>query len=292
MNRRKIPKSIKVVVPLMGFIFLMILMCPFLRPSISRQLLQDVDVLLDDYRHALVTGDITEPSYYSQEMQELIKNRRWFYAEYMNVGLMSELQSLTSEFYYQPRKDYSVPALVTVLLDSNSSSTRWDVLRGRSAAIPVDAQIRVLSDDRFSLRVTEMVTVYAKYSVPPEEYPGVLGARWALERTTDPLVEKELQEYITSSMNEVRPSFEEGYEIVFILYHHMIVQRTPTGLQIIEDTFTDRDTIFPGTDNVMWVDGNFVRDTSKFTTTAEYLLYQKSVEEIGKNLLKRYTEGW
>ncbi len=285
-------KLVKALFPLCGFVGLVVFAWPFLCPPISRSLLQEIDVLLTDYSHALTTGEIMEVSYYSPEMQRLIKNRRWFYAEYVNVSAMSELQNLTAEFFYQPRKDYSVPALVTVLLDSNSFGPRWDALRGRSVAVPVDAQLRVLSDDRFSLRVTEMVTVYAKYSVPPEEYPVVLGARWALERTTDPLVKEELQKYITSSMNEVRPSFEEGYEFATIIYHHMIVQRTSTGLQIIEDTFTDRDTIFPGADNVTWVDGSFVRDTSSFTRTAEYLLYQQSVEEIGKSLLKRYTEGW
>jgi len=271
-----------------SLVFVIVLIGRRLHFGIQRKLLADVEAVLTHYNQTLAAGEGEASEIYSPRMQALIQNRRQFYAEYLEIGLKSHLVAITADFDFVPRQDVLPVAFARALFTPGSTSTWWDVLSGRAVTVPYEAQVRALQDGYYTIQVTEMVTLSARYAVPPEQHPVVLAAQWALGRTKDPGVRQQLEEHRQGYLEDTRKSYEDGYELVHIIYHRLLVKYTPTTLQIVEDTFTDQDAIFAGFDAVMWVDGEFVRNTAGVFDTMEARMYQKPVEDIGRGLLWRY----
>jgi hypothetical protein len=92
----------------------------------------------------------------------------------------------------------------------------------------------------------------------------------------------------------VSKSSEDGFETTFILRHYLVIAESKGGLQILEDTFTDRNSIDSpsGTDNVIWRDGQFYRSKPDLTKMPDYQIYATSIEELGRKLLEDYTEAY
>ncbi|HCO97000.1 MAG TPA: hypothetical protein DIU00_24185 [Phycisphaerales bacterium] len=194
-------------------------------------------------------------------MRDLIQERRAFYEEFFEVALHSTLESITSEFLFDPGK------------------------------------VSVLSDGQLSLQVTEKVTLYGRYNTSPEEPPTIQAARWALARTDNEAVKQELKEYIQRAAEDIAESSEEGFEITLTPRHSLIVAKSRNGIQIVQDSFTNRSNDDPGTDNVIWTDGEYVRNKPDFTEYPNYRMYTRPVNEMGKEMLDFYTKmygkrGW
>ena len=234
----------------------------FPRLLVNQDLRNDIEAVLLDYSKSLSTGQISQEIYYTPMMQDLVRERRGFYERYFEVGLHSTLDSVKSEF----------------VLGSGYPGV----------------EISTLLNDQVSVRVTEKVTLYGRYNCSPEESPIVQAARWAISGTDDEAVRRALEEHIRSIEEDVSKSSEDGFEITFILRHYLVIAKSKDGLQIVEDTFTDRDpTDNPsGTDNVIWRDGQFYRSKHDFTKMPDYQIYATSIEELGRKLLEDYTEAY
>jgi hypothetical protein len=242
--------------------------------NVDQTLPNDIEAVLFNYSEALSTGQLTQEAYYTPTMQDLLRERRRFYEEYFEV-LHSTLESISSKFVFDP----------------NSVGTDTEVPVSSDGRLMLgDASISVLSDGRLSVQVTEKVILRGRYNTPPEEHPLVLAGHWALSRTDDEHVKRELEKYIESVMEGTRKSFEEGFETPLIVRHSLVVARTPAGLQIVEDSFTDQDAVFSGVDHIIWVDGQYVRTKPDFTAMPDYQRYAMPIEELGKKLLDRFTE--
>jgi len=249
-----------------------------------QRLLNDTEKLLSDYSNVLSSEQITDRSCYAPKMRDLIRERRSFYAECFEVGLHSNLESITSEFLFEPRQRFRL-----VLLDPSIILTEIPaLLRGQLILVPPDAEISVLSDDQLSVQVGEMVTLYGRYKSPPEEYPMVQAGLWALSRTDNEAVKREIEEYVQRMMEDREP-FEEGFEITDRVQHSLIVIKTQDGLRIVQDSFTNRTAISSGEDNVTWVDGQYVRNKPDFTQWPNCRIYDRPIEELGKIVLDRFS---
>ena len=233
----------------------------FPRLLVNQDLRNDIEAVLLDYSESLSTGQISQETYYTPMMQDLVRERRRFYEEYFEVGLHSTLDSVKSEFVLGP--DYP------------------------------GVEISTLPNDQVSVKVTEKVTLYGRYC-SPEESPTVQAAWWAILRTDDETVKQALEEYIRSIKEDVSKSSEDGFEITFIPRHYLVIAESKGGLQILEDTFTDRNSIDSpsGTDNVIWRDGQFYRSKPDLTKMPDYQIYATSIEELGRRLLEDYTEAY
>ncbi|MDY7079541.1 MAG: amidase domain-containing protein [Chloroflexota bacterium] len=151
----------------------------------------------------------------------------------------------------------------------------------------------MLPNDQLTVKITERVTLHGKYDCSPEEYPEIQAARWALSKTDGEAVRQAIEQYIRSVKDDLsKSSGEEGFEITFILRHHLVIAKGKNGLQIVEDTFTDRNPIdnLSGTDNVIWRDGRYFRNKPDLTEMPDYQLYAIPIEKLGQNLLNHYTE--
>lgn len=137
-----------------------------------------------------------------------------------------------------------------------------------------------------------MVTLHGKYRCSsPEEYPLVQSGRWALAQTDNPAVKKAIEGYIKSMIDDINKSIEEdGFEIVSIVRHNLIVNSDARGLKIVRDSFTDAaNDNHEGYDNVNWVDDRFIRRKPDLTKMPDYEIYNTLIEELGKSLLETYS---
>jgi len=252
-----------------------------LPPSNVDQTLQnDIEAVLSDYSRVLSTGQITQEAYYTPMMKDLIQERRSFYEEYFEIALHSTLESITSEFLFDPGS-----------VDADAATPDGQLKLGG------DARVSVLSDEQLSLQVTEIVTLHGRYNTSLEEAPTIQAARWALARTDNEAVKQELKEYIQRAAEDIAESSEEGFEITLTPRHSLIVAKSRNGIQIVQDSFTNRSNDDPGTDNVIWTDGEYVRNKPDFTEYPNYRMYTKPVNEMGKEMLDFYTKmygkrGW
>lgn len=230
--------------------------------SISRsQSLDEAKAIVSNYSEALSTGQITQSAFYTQAMQDLLQERRTFYEEYFRVGLHSKLESVKSDFI-------------------------WDAGTGETGAV-----ISSFSPEQISVKVTEKVTLRGRTMGSPEEHPMVLAARWALTKTDDGAAKQELENYIQSVSEEARKSSEDGFETMLYVFHNLIMVKTSTGFQLMEDSFTDQDQVFSGIDRVTWSNGQFARNKPDFTALPDYQRYVLSTEELGRLLLDRVTRN-
>jgi len=233
----------------------------FPRLLVNQDLRNDIEAVLLDYSESLSTGQISQETCYTPMMQDLVRERRRFYEEYFEVGLHSTLDSVESEFVFADNPG---------------------------------VEISTLPNDQLTVKITERVTLHGKYDCSPEEYPEIQAARWAISRTDDETVKRALEEYIRSIKEDVSKSSEDGFEITFILRHYLVIAESKGGLQILEDTFTDRNSIDSpsGTDNVIWRDGQFYRSKPDLTKMPDYQIYATSIEGLGRRLLEEYTKAY
>lgn len=220
---------------------------------LDQQVLNQVNGTLLGYSQALA-GNSDQRS--GLALQSLIQDRRKFYNEYFQVGLYSNLESVRSTF------------------------------------LSADAKVTTLPDKNLAVQATEKVTLRGRYKVTPEAHPMVLAARWAMAKTTDSGVKQGLDRYVQNFMQGARKSYAEGYETELLVRHSLVLARTPAGLQIVKDSFTDQDDTMPGMDNVVWANGQLARNKPDFTTMPDYQRNTMPVEKLGQMMLERATREY
>ena len=100
-----------------------------------------------------------------------------------------------------------------------------------------------------------MVTLRGRYDATPEDYPLNQAARWALARATSEPVRSVLENYIQDATEDIEKSSTEGFEIVFVLQHSLVMEKPSNGngFRITRDSFTDKSVDnSSGIDNVIW----------------------------------------
>ncbi|HEY89377.1 MAG TPA: hypothetical protein G4N98_06555 [Thermoflexia bacterium] len=137
-----------------------------------------------------------------------------------------------------------------------------------------------------------MVTLRGRYDATPEDYPLNQAARWALARVTSKPVKNALENYIQDATEDIEKSSTEGFEIVFILRHSLVMEKFSDGLRIIRDSFTDKSVDNPsGIDNVIWEgEGKLFRNAPDYMRFVDYRIYQKSIETMGREMLALYRK--
>ncbi|WP_041455056.1 amidase domain-containing protein [Anaerolinea thermophila] len=228
--------------------------------SVNEQTIsQDVKILLSDYSMYLSNGQIFRPAYYTVEMEKLIQERRAYYDEFFNVGLHINLLQIKSEF----------------LVDEKTTEKR--------------------DGDTIHVHITEKVTLLGTPKISSsKEYPLIQAAYWAISETDDTRVKNALENFIENMSEGVNESIRDGVEIAFIVHHDIVIKAGDKGqFQFISDSFTDKsnDNI-EGNDNVAWSDNEFTRSKPDLTRMPDYIIYNTTIEEIGKWLLDDYSRSY
>jgi hypothetical protein len=229
--------------------------------EIGQEKAKEVMEALNSYSNMLSGATPTPKVTFSREMMNLVNRRKSFYATFFKQALHSTLQDIDSEFNLETQTESGV-------------------------------QISPLSEGQLSVKGEEIVTLYGKYDASPENHPMIQAAHWALNRATDKLVKTALESYIQNTTEDTQKSSTEGFEIVFILQHHLVMQDSTDGLQIVEDSFTDKSADNPsGIDNVIWKNnGEYFRTAPDYMNFVDYRIYHTSIETMGKEMLALYKE--
>jgi hypothetical protein len=207
--------------------------------------------VLAAYSSDLSSGKPARASLYSRQMKALLQERRGFYGEFFLNALHSDLTSIMSS--YEIRSISQDP--------------------GRKGVLVVHA--------------AELVDLKGKYRLEPEGHPIVKAAAWAMEHTEDPAERAGLQVLASMYNTAAHYNAAEGYDTAFVLEHSLTIVRRWTGLQIVEDAYTDANPQDnpEGRDVIEWKDGMFARQELDYWDYPDYSMYHMSIEQLGQSLL-------
>jgi len=217
----------------------------------ANQIFSEVEVLLNGYSAFLSSGTTASDSSYSEVVKELVRERRSFYEEFFDKGLVCDLVEIKSEFHFE---------------------------------IPEQPEADVLK-----VRAVELVTLVGNNRLSsPEDYPPIKAARWALTRNPNNIARSRIEAYLESMIEGVKETIENGFEVTVVLDHDLLIRRVNGVFQIAEDQFTDENPIDNpvGLDVIVWENGNFVRIKPDFAKIPEALLYNTPVQQMGKPFLE------
>lgn len=138
--------------------------------------------------------------------------------------------------------------------------------------------------------VEELTSTGKPFIKKVEDYPMVQAANWAISKTEDEAILRELKTYLQNTIDGVNDSIEQGeYEIVWIIQHQLTMDKKTN--RILSDSYTDEATDnINGTDKVTWVDGHFMRNKPDLTLMPDYVINHTPIEELGQDLLDEYTK--
>jgi len=212
----------------------------------------EVEALLNDYSAFLSSGTTTSDSSYSGVVKKLVMERRSFYEEFFDKGLVCDLVEIKSEFLFE---------------------------------IPAEQP----EADALKVEAVELVTLSGNNRLSsPEDYPPVKAARWALTQNPNNIARRRIEAYLESMIEGVKETIENGFEVTVVLDHDLLIRRVNGVLQIAEDQFTDENPIDnpAGLDVIVWENGNFIRIKPDFAKMPEALLYSTPVQQMGKPFLE------
>jgi len=218
----------------------------------ANQISSEVEALLNDYSAFLSSGTTASDSSYSEVVKELVRERRSFYEEFFDKGLVCDLVEIKSEFHFE---------------------------------IPAEQP----EADALKVEAVELVTLSGNNRLSsPNDYPPIKAARWALTQNPNNTARKQIKAYLESTIEGVKETIENGFEVTMVLDHDLLIRRVNGVLQIAEDPFTDENPIDNpgGLDVIVWENGNFVRVKPDFAKMPEALLYGTPVQQLGKPFLK------
>lgn len=245
--------------------------------DIDASSLAGIATVLSAYSQALSSEPGLEKSSPPAALQELVQERQAFYTEYFEVGLYSTLESIRAEFAFDPQ----------------SFGTASDPTATAENQVAVsDAVISARGRDEWSVQVTEKVTLRGRYKTAPEQHPLVVASQWAIGQTKDERVKQGLKDRIQHVIADSQRSYKEGFETTIEARHSLVVSKTPSGFQIVQDAFTDQGEMVGGMDNVTWAKGKLIRNKPDFTTMPDYQRHVLPVEELGQMLLERATREY
>jgi hypothetical protein len=216
----------------------------------------NIKTVLANYSEYLNSGQTSNPSFYSSQMEALIKDRRDYYNEFYTVGLHTNLASLKSEFQLESAQ---------VTAAGNASH----------------------------IEVLETVTMFGYPIITrAEDYPMIPAALWAISKSDNGNVKLALQRYITSTQSAVNYSITNGATTVFRVHHSLDMDLAGGKPQIIKDQFTDKEVDNgDGFDNVAWLNNSSARSKPNLTKMPDYIIYHTSIELLGQQLLNDYTKS-
>ncbi len=218
---------------------------------------EGVETLSLDYSKSLSTGKIINEQNYSPMMKKLINERRDFYKGFFDIGLYSDLLSIESEY-----------SIESITKDEKQNNI-------------------------YKVKAVETVTINGKYRCSsPEDYPLVKVGKLALSKTENPVIKKEIEEYVESHTDSAIEFIKEGsFEIVNFLKHDLIIKSNKNRLMIIQDSFTDKAKDNPeGHDNISWVNNRFIRKKQDLKQMPDYIIWHTPIEELAENLLSDYSK--
>jgi hypothetical protein len=212
--------------------------------------------VLSSYSDDLSSSGMPHASMYSQEMKDLLQERKSFYTDLFPNALHSDLISISST---------------------------WDI---RSISE------NPLHRNTFIVQAAELLEFKAKYRLEPDGHPIVRAAAWAIEHTDDQAVKHELMNLSAMHSTAASANATEGYDTAFVLEHTLVLVRKWNGFQIVEDSYTDANPQDnpDGTDVIKWQDGMFTRRQPDYSAYPDYSMYHTSIEVLGQSLLDDYSK--
>ena len=205
-----------------------------------------LEVALDAYSVAMSTDTHQKNVYLSNQIQELVLERKAFYERFLEEGAHSNLVSISAEF--------------------------------------VSSQIEQLSADTYS--VVEMVTITGRPILQvAKDYPPYKAYVLAARMTKEPILSNYLLTQAEAVLASVQESIDAGtFEFVEVLTHTLTFD--PKTGRITADTFSSESNDDSGRDKVVWVDGKPQRVEPDLTQMPDYVMYQKSIEEQALEILE------
>ena len=182
----------------------------------------------------------------SDQVHNLIVERKLFYERYFQIGLHSDLLSISTNF--EP-----------------------------TTAIQ-------LSENTYQMQ--EMVTLTGKPLLQvAEDYPVYRAYLLAAEMAKDADLSRYLEQTAEEIRAAVQESIDANTFEITIINLHKVAFNPQTG-QLVSDSFTSEANDDPGTDKVEWVDGKAMRVEPDFTHLPDYEIYDISVEVLAQRILE------
>lgn len=207
---------------------------------------QHFDKALRTYSSAMGAELYQKNDLLSEPVYNLIAERKLFYERYFQIGLHSELVSISTEF--EP-----------------------------TAAIQ-------LSENTY--QVQEMVTLTGKPLLQvAEDYPVYRAYLLAAEMAEDADLSRYLEQTAEEIRAAVQESIDANTFEITIINLHKVAFNPQTG-QLVSDSFTSEANDDPGTDKVEWVDGKAMRLEPDFTHLPDYEIYHVTVEVLAQRILE------
>ncbi len=226
----------------------------------------EIKIILDEYSDYLGTGKTPSPNFFSNNIDNLIRDRRSYYKKFFEVALNSKLLEVSSSF----------------VTDHNTS-----ILQDTST---------------ITFIIFEEVKFIGKAKTKSvDEYPMIKAANHASKLAEQRLakdnkklvaVKKELGAYVKSTKEAIDQSIKENYEITNIVRHEIVFSVDDSGLKIVQDSFSDQSNDnLEGTDIVYWKNGLFYRIEPDMTTWPDYKIQNTPVETLAESLFADINGG-
>jgi len=210
------------------------------------QRLQQIEKALNTYSSAMGVKLYQKDNILSNQVHNLIVERKLFYTRYFQLGLHSKLLNISTDF----------ETTTAIELSENTYQVQETVtLTGK----PI-------------LQVAEDYPVYKAY---------LLAAKMAKDTDISHYLEQTAEE-IRSAVQE---SIDANTFEITIINLHKVTFNPQTG-QLVSDSFTSEANDDPGTDTVEWVDGKAKRVEPDFTNMVDYEIYSISVEDLAQQILE------
>ncbi len=210
------------------------------------QLKQHFDKALSAYSSAMGAKLYQKNDLLSDQVHNLIVERKLFYERYFQLGLHSELLNISTKF--EP-----------------------------TAAVQ-------LSENTY--QVQEMVTLTGKPILQvAEDYPVYRAYLLAAEMAKDADLSRYLKQTAEEIRAAVQESIDANTFEITIINLHKVAFNPQTG-QLVSDCFTSEANDDPGTDKVEWVDGKAMRVEPDFTHLPDYEIYNVTVEVLAQQILE------
>ena len=207
---------------------------------------QHFDKALSTYSSAMGAELYQKNDLLSDQVHNLIAERKLFYERYFQIGLHSDLLSISTNF--EP-----------------------------TTAIQ-------LSENTYQMQ--EMVTLTGKPLLQvAEDYPVYRAYLLAAEMAKDADLSRYLEQTAEEIRAAVQESIDANTFEITIVNLHKVAFNPQTG-QLVSDSFTSEANDDPGTDKVEWVDGKAMRVEPDFTHLPDYEIYDISVEVLAQRILE------
>lgn len=209
-------------------------------------LTQQIENALTTYSTAMGVQLYQKDDLLSDQIHNLIVERKLFYERYFQTGLHSKLLNISTDF--EPTKAIE------------------------------------LSENTY--QVQEIVTLTGKPILQvAEDYPVYKAYLLAATMAKDTDISHYLEQTAAEIRGAVQESIDANTFEITIINLHKVTFNPQTG-QLVSDSFTSEANDDPGTDKVEWVDGKAKRVEPDFTHLPDYEIYSISEEVLAQQILE------